>query len=84
MEWMFPVTAGSYVHDTWYLGSALTRFPGRDGSALRAALAAGHTRAEVNWTWTAGKLPRHCRIQLRSMFRFLRLCRQLMPVGTLR
>lgn len=84
VEWMFPVTAGSDAHDIWYLGSALTRFPGRDGPALRAALAAGHTRAEVAWTWTAGKLPRHLRIQLRSMIRFLRLCRQRMPVGTLR
>ena len=84
VEWMFPVTAGSDAHDTWYLGSALTRFPGRDEAALRAALAAGHTRAEVNWTWSAGKLPRHLRIQIRSMFRFLRLCRQRMPVGTLR
>jgi predicted metal-dependent phosphoesterase TrpH len=80
VEWMFPVTAGSDAHDTWYLGSALTRFPGRDGPALRAALATGHTRAEVNWTWSAGKLPRHLRIQIRSMFQFLRLCRQRMPV----
>jgi len=84
VEWMFPVTAGSDAHDIWYLGSALTRFPGRDGPALRAALAAGHTRAEVAWTWTAGKLPRHLRIQIRSMIRFLRLCRQRMPVGDVR
>jgi hypothetical protein len=51
---MLPVTAGSDAHDVWYLGSAVTRFPGRDGHALRAAVAAGRTRAQVAWSWTAG------------------------------
>ena len=82
LEWMLPVTAGSDAHDVWYLGSAVTRFPGRDGPALRAALAGGQTRAHVAWSWTADKMPRHVRIQLRAMLRFLRLSRQRMGMGT--
>jgi predicted metal-dependent phosphoesterase TrpH len=82
LEWMLPVTAGSDAHDVWYLGSAVTRFTGRDGPALRAALAAGQTRAHVAWSWTADKMPRHVRIQLRAMIRFLRLSRQRMDMGT--
>jgi predicted metal-dependent phosphoesterase TrpH len=84
LEWMLPVTAGSDAHDVWYLGSAVTRFPGRDGRALRAAVAAGTTRAHVPWAWTADKLPRHCRIQLRAMLRFLFLCRQRVGIQTVR
>jgi predicted metal-dependent phosphoesterase TrpH len=84
LEWMLPVTAGSDAHDVWYLGSAVTRFPGRDGVALRAAVAAGHTRAHVAWSWTADKLPRHLRIQLRAMIRFLRLSRQRIDMTTAR
>jgi predicted metal-dependent phosphoesterase TrpH len=84
LEWMLPVTAGSDAHDIWYLGSAVTRFPGRDGVALRAAVAAGHTRAQVAWSWTADKLPRHLRIQLRAMIRFLRLSRQRVDMTTAR
>jgi predicted metal-dependent phosphoesterase TrpH len=75
VEWMLPVTGGSDAHDVWYLGSALTRFEGRDARALRAALEAGRTRAHVAWSWTAGKMPRHVRIQLRSAIRFLTVCR---------
>lgn len=78
LEWMLPVTAGSDAHDVWYLGSALTRFAGRDGAALRAALTHGRTRAEVAWAWSADKLPRHARLQLRAMLRFLFVCRQRM------
>jgi hypothetical protein len=84
LEWMLPVTAGSDAHDVWYLGSAVTRFPGRDGRAVRAAIVAGQTRAHVAWSWTADKLPRHCRMQLRAMARFLRLSRQRMDMGTVR
>ncbi len=84
LEWMLPVTAGSDAHDTWYLGSAVTRFPGRDARALRAAIMAGQTRAHVPWVWTVDKLPRHLRIQLRAMVRFLRLSRQRMDMGTVR
>jgi predicted metal-dependent phosphoesterase TrpH len=73
VEWLLPVTAGSDAHDVWYLGSAVTRFPGRDAAALWRALAAGRTRAHVNWSWTAGKVPRHLTIQIRSLFRFLAL-----------
>jgi hypothetical protein len=76
MEWMLPVTAGSDAHHVWYLGSALTRFDGRDAAALRRALVAGRTRAHVAWSWTAGKLPRHAGLQCRSLIRFLRLARQ--------
>jgi predicted metal-dependent phosphoesterase TrpH len=84
LEWMLPVTAGSDAHDVWYLGSAVTRFPGRDGPALRAAVAAGQTRAQVAWSWSADKIPRHLGIQLRAMIRFLRLCRQRLDVPTAR
>jgi predicted metal-dependent phosphoesterase TrpH len=76
VEWMLPVTAGSDAHDVWYLGSAFTGFPGRDAMALRHALAAGRTRAHVEWSWTAAKMPRHARIQIRSVVRFLRKWRQ--------
>ena len=78
VEWMLPVTGGSDAHDVWYLGSGVTRFPGRTAADLRAALQAGHTRAHVAWSWTAGKMPRHLHIQLRSLFRFLLLSRQRM------
>jgi hypothetical protein len=84
VEWMLPVTAGSDAHDVWYLGSAVTRFRGRDGRALRTALAGGPTRAQVAWSWTAGKVPRHLRIQLRAGLRFLRLCRQRMDLDVVR
>jgi PHP-associated len=73
LEWMLPVTAGSDAHDVWYVGSAVTRFPSRDARALRGAILAGHTQAQVAWTWTADKLPRHLRIQFRSLLRFLTL-----------
>jgi len=78
VEWMLPVTGGSDAHDVWYLGSGVTRFSGRAAADLRAALQAGHTRAHVAWSWTAGKMPRHLHIQLRSLFRFLLLSRQRM------
>jgi predicted metal-dependent phosphoesterase TrpH len=71
VEWMLPVTAGSDAHDVWYLGSACTTFPGRDAAALRGALEAGRTRARVEWSWTAAKMPRHVHIQSRSAIRFL-------------
>jgi predicted metal-dependent phosphoesterase TrpH len=78
VEWMLPVTGGSDAHDVWYLGSGQTRFPGRGAAALRAALEAGRTRAHVAWSWTARKMPRHLRIQVRSLVRFLALDRQRM------
>jgi predicted metal-dependent phosphoesterase TrpH len=84
LEWMLPVTAGSDAHDVWYLGSAVTRFAGRDGRALRSALAAARTRAQVTWSWSADKIPRHLRIQLGAMVRFLRLCRQRMDMQAAR
>jgi predicted metal-dependent phosphoesterase TrpH len=81
VEWMLPVTAGSDAHDVWYLGSASTRFPGHDATALRRALAAGRTRAQVDWAWTASKMPRHVHIQSRSVLRFLTVCRQARLLG---
>ncbi len=72
VEWMLPITAGSDAHDVWYVGSALTRFHGRTADDLHHALVRGATRAHVEWSWTAGKLPRHLRIQIRAMVRFLR------------
>jgi predicted metal-dependent phosphoesterase TrpH len=76
VEWALPVTAGSDAHDVWYLGSAVTRFPGRDASALRRALTGGRTRALCNWSWSASKMPRHVQIQFRSVLRFSRLWRR--------
>jgi predicted metal-dependent phosphoesterase TrpH len=73
VEWLFPVTGGSDAHDVWYLGSAVTRFPGRDAHALRRGLLAGRTRAQVDWCWSADKLPRHLHLQFRSLVRFLAL-----------
>jgi predicted metal-dependent phosphoesterase TrpH len=78
VEWMLPVTGGSDAHDVWYLGSGVTRFPGRSAADLRAALETGRTRAHVAWSWTASKMPRHLHIQLRSAFKFLLLSRQRM------
>lgn len=82
VEWALPVTAGSDAHDVWYLGSAVTRFAGRDAVALRRAVDAGQTRAHVNWSWSADKLPRHLRIQIRSLMRFLVLNRQRRRVAS--
>jgi predicted metal-dependent phosphoesterase TrpH len=81
VEWMLPVTGGSDAHDVWYLGSGLTRFPGRAAAELRVALQAGRTRAHVAWSWSASKMPRHLHIQVRRLLRFLLLSRQrLEPV----
>lgn len=82
LELMLPVTAGSDAHDVWYVGSAVTRFEGRDANDLRRALLAGRTRAHADWSWTVGKLPLHLKIQLRSAYRFLRHNRQRVNVGT--
>jgi hypothetical protein len=73
VEWHLPVTGGSDAHDVWYLGSGVTRFEGRDAIALRRALVTGRTRAHRAWAWTAGKVPRHLGLQLRSLARFLAL-----------
>jgi predicted metal-dependent phosphoesterase TrpH len=37
-EWMLAVTGGSDAHDVAYVGSAVTRFAGRDATSLRRAL----------------------------------------------
>src|SRR5207245_6548743 len=72
LELMLPVTAGSDAHDVWYVGSAVTRFEGRDADSLRRALVVGRTRAHLDWSWTVGKLPFHRAIQLRAAYTFLR------------
>jgi predicted metal-dependent phosphoesterase TrpH len=76
VEWALPVTAGSDAHDVWYVGNAVTRFAGRSAADLRHALVSGLTRAHRNWSWTADKMPRHLQLQVRSLLRFLMLCRQ--------
>src|SRR5262245_56778303 len=83
LELMLPVTAGSDAHDVWYVGSAVTRFEGRDASDLRRALLAGRTRAHADWSWTVGKLPFHLTVQARAAYRFLRRDRQRITVGTM-
>ena len=81
LEWALPVTGGSDAHDTWYVGSGLTRFEGQRAEDLRRALLAARTRAQVRWRWTADKVPRHIAIQLRSLVRFTALlaCREPQP-----
>jgi len=81
VEWMLPVTGGSDAHDVWYVGGALTRFHGRDASALRRDLIAGLTRAHARWSWTFDKMPRHLRMQWRSAVRFVRLNRRPIEVS---
>lgn len=76
VEWMLPVTAGSDAHDIWYLGSAATRFSGADAQSLRRAMVTGRTCAQVNWSWSLTKMPKHVRFQSRAAVKFLWLCRQ--------
>src|SRR2546429_9916693 len=78
---MIPVTGDSDAHDVWYVGGALTRFHGRDASALRRDLIAGLTRAHARWSWTFDKMPRHLRMQWRSAVRFVRLNRRSIEVS---
>jgi predicted metal-dependent phosphoesterase TrpH len=81
VEWMLPVSGGSDAHDVWYLASAVTRFDGRTADALRRGLLAGRTRAQVRWSWTMDKLPRHLRLQSKSLYKFLMLCRRQRQVS---
>jgi hypothetical protein len=81
VELMLPVTAGSDAHDVWYVGSAVTRFDGRDTDALRRALLAGRTCAHVEWSWILGKMSQHLAMQMRAGYRFLR--RQRVDMATL-
>jgi len=76
VEWMLPVTAGSDAHDIWYLASATTRFAGRDAQSLRRAVVTGRTSAQVNWSWSLTKMPKHARFQWRAAVKFLWLSRQ--------
>jgi predicted metal-dependent phosphoesterase TrpH len=76
VDWGLPVTGGSDAHDVWYVGNAVTRFAGRTAADLREALLSGRTRAHRDWAWTVDKLPRHVRLQTRTLVRFLVLSRQ--------
>lgn len=50
----YPVMAGSDAHASALIGTAYTTFPGRTPEALRAAFAAGTTRAHGRF-WTVGE-----------------------------
>jgi predicted metal-dependent phosphoesterase TrpH len=78
-EWMLAVTGGSDAHDVAYVGTAVTRFDGRDARALRRALLERRTRAHLQWTWTMRKASRHFAVKVRS-FRRSRHARP--PVAT--
>jgi hypothetical protein len=80
-EWMLAVTGGSDAHDVAYVGSAVTRFEGRDAAALRRALAERRTRAHLEWTWTMGKIPRHFAVKVRSFVRSLDAARGVVTAG---
>ena len=82
VEWALPVTGGSDAHDVWYVGNAVTRFAGRTAEDLRHALLSGVTSAHRDWSWTFDKLPRHARLQVRTLVRFLMLNRQRRPVAS--
>jgi predicted metal-dependent phosphoesterase TrpH len=71
-RWRLPVTGGSDAHDVRYLGSGLTRFEGRDATALRAALVSGRTHAHLSWSWTLGRLPGHFALKCGDFLRFMR------------
>jgi predicted metal-dependent phosphoesterase TrpH len=81
-EWMLALAGGSDAHDLRYVGSALTRFQGRDATALRRALVGRRTRAHLNWSWTVDKVPRQWLIKLYGYVRgpVRRMCPRL--VGT--
>lgn len=60
-----PVMAGSDAHASGLIGSAYTTFPGRSEDDLRAAFAAGTTRAHGRF-WTFGE---HRAIARESLYR---------------
>jgi predicted metal-dependent phosphoesterase TrpH len=72
-HWRLPVCGGSDAHDARYVGSGVTRFEGRDATALRRALLAGRTHAHLNWSWTLGRLPVHFALKCAAALRFFAL-----------
>jgi hypothetical protein len=48
----------------------VTRFEGRDATALRRALLERRTRAHLAWSWTVGNVPRRFAVKVRSFIRF--------------
>ena len=71
-RWMLSAVGGSDAHDARLVGSALTRFEGRDAAALRRAVANSRTHAHLNWSWTLDELPRHMLLKCGSFLRFMR------------
>ena len=80
-EWMLAVTGGSDAHDVAYVGSAVTRFEGRDAAALRQALLDRRTSAHLEWTWSMRNVPRHFAVKVFSFGRWLQLSRRAAATG---
>jgi hypothetical protein len=80
-EWLLAVTGGSDAHDVAYVGSAVTRFEGRDAAALRRALLERRTRAHLEWKWTIGNVPRPFAVKVQSFVRSLNAGRRVVPAG---
>jgi predicted metal-dependent phosphoesterase TrpH len=80
-EWLLAVTGSSDAHDVAYVGSAVTRFAGRDAAALRRALLERRTRAHLEWRWTVSNVPRHFAVKVRSFVRSLEAGRRVLPAG---
>lgn len=72
-EWSMAMTGSSDAHDAEYVGSAVTRFEGRDAKALRQGLLDRRTRAHLAWSWTVCNVPRHFTVKCRSFLRFIQL-----------
>jgi predicted metal-dependent phosphoesterase TrpH len=80
-EWMLAVTGGSDAHDVAYLGSAVTRFEGRNAAALRHALLERRTRAHLEWTWSIPEVSRHFAVKVRTFRRWLHFSRRAAPAS---
>jgi len=72
-RWRRAAVGGSDAHDARYVGSGLTRFEGRDATALRRALLASRTHAHLNWSWTVGRVPGHVGLKCGDFVRFVGL-----------
>jgi hypothetical protein len=78
---MLAVTGGSDAHDVAYLGSAVTRFEGRNAAALRHALLERRTRAHLEWTWSIPEVSRHFAVKVRTFRRWLHFSRRAAPAS---
>ena len=70
-EWSLAVTGSSDAHDVAYIGSAMTRFDGRDAKALRQGLLDRLDAAPS--PWTVRNVPRRFTVKCRSFLRFTQL-----------